>query len=68
MLCVRFGKQATRAEPFDPFGDCLRCGVELECSGGFAQSWFDKSHYRLSTFRRQGSIAVAVHSGLSAEH
>src|SRR5882757_7899782 len=49
------------AEPFAPFGDRLRCGVELARGGGFAQSRFHTPHHGLSTFRRQGSILVAVH-------
>src|SRR5260370_25730658 len=49
------------AEPFDPFGDRPRCGVELARGGGFAQSRFHTPHHGLSTFRRQGSILVGVH-------
>jgi hypothetical protein len=49
------------AEPFDPLGDRLRRGVELERGGGFAQSSFHTLHHGLSTFRRQGSILMAVH-------
>src|ERR1700687_626445 len=49
------------AEPFDPFSDRLRGGVELARSSGIAQSRFHTPHHGLSTFRRQGSILVAVH-------
>src|SRR5947209_4781751 len=49
------------AEPFDPFGHRLRRGVELARGGGIAQSRFHTPHHGLSTFRRQGSILVAVH-------
>src|SRR5664279_2447273 len=50
------------AEPLDPFGDCLRGGVELARCGGPAQPSVDhKPHHGLSTFRRQRGILVAVH-------
>src|SRR5436305_15028062 len=49
------------AEPFDPFSDRLRGGGELARSSGIAQSRFHTPYHGLSTFRRQGSILVAVH-------
>src|SRR5436305_14535328 len=49
------------AEPFDPFSDRLRGGVELARSSGIARSRFHTPYHGLSTFRRQGSILVAVH-------
>src|SRR5213078_1640802 len=42
-------------------GHRLRRGVELARGGGIAQSRFHTPHHGLSTFRRQGSILVAVH-------
>ena len=53
------------AEALDPFGDGLQRGVELARRGGLAQSVFrHTAHHGLSTFRRQRSILVGVHSVL----
>src|SRR5271166_6473721 len=51
------------AEAFDPFGDSLRRHVELTRGGGLAQPFFNNPpHHGLSTFGRQRSILVSVHS------
>src|SRR5947207_14936408 len=53
------------AEAFDPFGDGLRRGVELARGRDLAQPTINHAtHHGLSTFRRQGSILVGVHSVL----
>src|SRR5579862_4194226 len=51
------------AEPLDPLGDGLCRGVELPGGCGLAQpAVHHRSHHYLSTFGRQASIVVAVHS------
>ena len=51
------------AEAFDPLGDNLRRDIELARASGLAQSSFNNTaHHGFSTFRRQRSILVSVHS------
>src|SRR5512142_1845490 len=53
------------AEALDPFGDSLRCHVELERGCGLRQTALDHApHHGLSTFRRQRRILMGVHSVL----
>jgi hypothetical protein len=52
-----------RAEPLDPFGNGLWRSVELACSRCRAQPTIHyRPHHLLSTFRREASILVRVHS------
>src|SRR5262249_20849267 len=54
---------ALREEAIDPFGYGLGAGVELSCCGGLAKPLIHYgSGHVLSTFRRQTSILVRVHS------
>ena len=49
-------------EPLDPFGNNLRCDVELTRGPGLAQTTLHHTaHHGLSTFRRQRRILVDVH-------
>ena len=52
-------------ETIDPLADCLRCGVVLAGGGGSGQpAMHHRQNHPLSTFRRQASILVGVHSVL----
>ncbi len=56
---------AVLAEAADPFGDRLRRGVEPTRHSSLAETALHNSaNHLLSTFRRQTSILVSVHSGL----